>query len=100
VAVVAGGVILFPSLALLFRLTLAGHLGAREQAEKRAERRGPPPRAGSRTGRLAGASLVAGIGFLTIADAPAAHAAGIVFFLLFVAFGFRAALPLDLGLDE
>jgi cytochrome bd ubiquinol oxidase subunit II len=100
VAVVAGGVILFPSLALLFRLTLAGHLGATEQAEKRAERRGPPPRAGSRTGRLAGASLVAGIGFLTIADAPAAHAAGIVFFLLFVAFGFRAALPLDLGLDE
>jgi hypothetical protein len=54
---------------------------------------------GSRTGRLAAASLVAGIGLLTVADAPAAHAVGIVFFLLFVAFGFRAALPADLGLD-
>jgi cytochrome bd ubiquinol oxidase subunit II len=97
VAVIAGGVILFPSLALLFRLTLAGRLAETERAERRAETRRPLPRAGGHTGRLAAASLVAGIGFLTVADAPAAHAVGVVFFLLFVAFGFRAALPLDLG---
>ena len=100
VAVVAGGVILFPSLALLFRLTLAGRLGGIEQTEHHVERRGPPPRARGLTGRLAGAFLVAGIGFLTVADAPAAHGVGVVFFLLFVAFGFRAAIPPELGFDE
>jgi cytochrome bd ubiquinol oxidase subunit II len=100
VAVVAGGVILFPSLALLFRLTLAGRLGEAEHAEQGAGRRGAVPRASGLTGRVAAASLVVGIGLLTVADAGAAHAVGIVFFLLFVAFGFRAALPLDLGLDE
>jgi cytochrome d ubiquinol oxidase subunit II len=100
VAVVAGGVILFPSLALLFRLTLAGRLDESARAERRAAGRRPPPRAGALTGRLAAAFLAAGIGFLTVADAPAAHAVGVVFFLLFVAFGFRAALPVDLGLGE
>ena len=99
VAVVAGGVLLFPSLALLFRLTLAGRLSEAEPAGPHADHRRPVPRAGGWTRRLAAASLVAGIGFLTVADDPAAHAVGIVFFLLFVAFGFRAALPADLGLD-
>src|SRR5262249_26823447 len=97
VAVIAGGVILFPSLALLFRLTLARRLGEAEHAEKRAGRPGPVPRASGPTGRVAAGALVAGIGFLTVANAAAAHAIGIVFFLLFVAFGFRAALPRDLG---
>ena len=97
VAVVAGGVILFPSLALLFRLTLAGRLGEAEQEAPRGGRRAAAPPARGRTGRLAAAFLVAGIGFLTVAEAPAAHAVGVVSFLLFVAFGFRAALPRDLG---
>jgi cytochrome bd ubiquinol oxidase subunit II len=97
VAVVAGGVILFPSLALLFRLTLAGRLGESEREVPHGERRAAPPRAGGRTGRLAAAFLVAGVGFLTVAGDPAAHAVGVVFFLLFVAFGFRAALPPELG---
>jgi cytochrome d ubiquinol oxidase subunit II len=100
VAVIGGGIILFPSLALLFRLTLAGRLGEGERAAARAEPRGSLPRTSALTGRLAAAALVAGIGFLTVADAPAAHTAGVLFFLLFVALGFRAALPLDLGLDD
>src|SRR5205823_4037167 len=77
VAVIAGGVILFPSLALLFRLTLAGRLAAAARAEPHHERVRPLP--GARfVGRVAAAALVAGIGLLTVADAPAAHAVGVV----------------------
>src|SRR5207247_6547157 len=47
VAVVAGGVILFPSLALLFRLTLAGRLADADRAEAPAAPRRPAPRVGS-----------------------------------------------------
>jgi cytochrome d ubiquinol oxidase subunit II len=68
VAVVAGAVILLPSLALLFRLTLAGQLGhaqARGDLPPIRESRPLPP--SSRSTRLATASLVAGIGFLTVA---------------------------------
>jgi cytochrome bd ubiquinol oxidase subunit II len=90
VAVVAGGVILFPSLALLFRLTLGGRLSEAELAQERRQR-AAVPRPGARVGRFAAASLVAGIGFLTIADAAWAHALGVAFFLAFVALGFRAA---------
>jgi len=92
VAVVAGGVILFPSLALLFRLTLAGRLAAAVRAEAHHERLPPPPAARG-AGRVAAAALVAGIGLLTIADAPSAHAVGVACLLVFVAFGFRAAVP-------
>jgi len=95
VAVLAGGLILFPSLALLFRLTLAGRLGAAELAEPRRGRAGAPPRGSRAVARLAAAALVAGIGLLTVANAPAAHAIGIACLLAFVAFGFRAAVPLE-----
>ena len=101
VAVLAGGAILFPSLALLFRLDAAGRLGPR-----RATRRPSPlsPRAGldgcspspargcSRA--LAGACLLAGVGFLTIAEAGWAHAIGVVALLGFVIVGFlRSCRP-------
>ncbi len=43
VAVIAGGIILFPALAVLFRLTLAGHLSPGE-ASRRRPRRGPAAR--------------------------------------------------------
>jgi cytochrome d ubiquinol oxidase subunit II len=96
VAVLGGAVILFPSLALLFRLVLSGRLaegGGREQVDLR-----PTPRLAraSRQGLLARAALaclVAGIGLLTVAEAAWAHALGVVSLFGFVAFGFPAALP-------
>jgi len=78
VAVVAGGAILFPSLALLFRLTLAGRLG-KDEAPPVA----PAPRellgasATGLTARLAGVALLAGLVFLTILESGWAHAIGV-----------------------
>lgn len=93
VAVTAGAVILFPSIALLFRLTLAGRLSDAGTRDGRPPKHGPPSQTwSSRSGRLAAASLVAGIGFLTVAETGWAHALGAAFFLAFVAFGYRAVL--------
>jgi cytochrome bd ubiquinol oxidase subunit II len=89
VAVVAGAVLLFPALALLFRLALGGRLESGEPAEGTAHPGTARPRRRFGLGaRTAGALLVAGIGFLTIADAPWAHAIGVVCLVAFVAVGF------------
>jgi cytochrome bd ubiquinol oxidase subunit II len=94
VAVLGGAVILFPSLALLFRLDLTGRLAERgESVDLR-----PTPRLvrAARHGFLARAALaclIAGIGLLTVAETAWAHALGIVSLFGFVAFGFPAALP-------
>jgi len=93
VAVVAGGIILFPSLALLFRLTLGGRLAAIELSPAQPAGSERPPRPGALPARLAGGALLAGIGLLTVADSPWAHAAGVAFLLAFVALGGRAAAP-------
>jgi cytochrome bd ubiquinol oxidase subunit II len=98
VAVLAGAAILFPSLALLFRLVLGGALGGGESAA------GRPTQARSLLAalapsllpRLSIACLVAGIGFLTIADAAWAHAVGVLCMLAFIVVAFPAALPPDL----
>ncbi len=102
VAVLAGGAILFPSLGLLFKLTLSGQLD-HEQHEERAGRRVPipisPARAvlsASATGllvRLAAACLISGIGFLTFAEPGWAHLIGVVSLLGFIPIGFVAAAP-------
>jgi len=86
VAVLAGAVLLFPSLALLFRLTLRGALDHVE-GDVAARPQMMSPGAGGT--RLATAFLVAGVGFLTAADAPWAHAIGVVCFFGFAAAGFR-----------
>ncbi len=100
VAVLAGGAILFPSLALLFRLVLRGRLD-----------HGQPPAihapasaigelfSASLTGllaRAAGACLLAGFGLLTIAEAGWAHALGALALLGFVVCGFLADVPSQL----
>jgi cytochrome d ubiquinol oxidase subunit II len=98
VAVLAGAAILFPSLALLFRLVLGGELGRGERAA------GPPTQARSLIAalapgllpRLAVACLVAGIGFLTIADAAWAHTVGVLSLFTFIVVAFPAVLPPDL----
>src|SRR5919198_1365189 len=97
-AVLGGAIILFPSLALLFRLVLSGRLAeGGEGVDLR-----PTPRLVrvSRQGflaRAALASLIAGIGLLTAAEAAWAHALGVVSLFGFVALGFPAALPPTVG---
>jgi cytochrome bd ubiquinol oxidase subunit II len=92
VVVVAGGVILFPSLALLYRLTLGGRLAdtAPSPAPQVALRE-LAARGGS-AGRIAVGLLVAGVGFLTVANAGWAHAIGVACLFGFIVSGFRAAL--------
>jgi cytochrome d ubiquinol oxidase subunit II len=97
VAILAGALLLFPSLALLFRLTLGGELGHGEQSSSETpvgfQRR--KPASGRLGARLALAFLLAGIGFLTIANTAWAHAIGVACFLGFILSGYRAALPVD-----
>jgi cytochrome bd ubiquinol oxidase subunit II len=100
VAILAGALVLFPSLALLFRLTLGGELRDGEQSSVEAPGAAPrrKPASGRLDARLAGAFLVAGIGFLTIANTSWAHAIGVACFFGFILSGYRAALPAD-GVD-
>jgi cytochrome bd ubiquinol oxidase subunit II len=97
VAILAGALLLFPSLALLFRLTLGGELRDGEQSSVEAPGAAPrrKPASGRLDARLAGAFLVAGIGFLTIANTSWAHAIGVACFFGFILSGYRAALPAD-----
>jgi cytochrome d ubiquinol oxidase subunit II len=102
VAVLGGGLILFPSLALLFRLVLRGRLDYGEDGD------GTPALAASDGGgltqllavsssglltRVAGACLLIGFGTLTVAEAGWAHAVGVVALLGFLCSGFLAIVP-------
>jgi cytochrome d ubiquinol oxidase subunit II len=97
VAIAAGALILFPSLGLLFRLVLGGRLGhgPYEDEEPAAATASAvlAVSAPGLAGRAAVACLVAGLGFLTVADAGWAHAVGVVALAGFVVLGFAAALP-------
>lgn len=99
ISVIAGGMILFPSLALLFRLVLGGRLGSGPAAAAPSS----PARAllaASAQGllaRLSGACLLAGLGFLTIADAGWAHAIGVLSLFGFIALGFLAVAPAEIA---
>jgi cytochrome d ubiquinol oxidase subunit II len=102
VAVVAGGAILFPSLALLFKLTLSGRLDHEEPPAGRIPIRPVQamPSASARTGllaRLAAACLFSGVGFLTFAEAGWAHAIGVLSLLAFIPIGFVAATPTEVA---
>jgi cytochrome bd ubiquinol oxidase subunit II len=100
IAVVAGAVILFPSLALLFRLTLGGQLAENDRSRERARQRHRPWRGPWFGARLAGALLLAGIGFLTVASAAWEHAIGVTCLFAFVICGYPAALPKNLTKTE
>jgi cytochrome d ubiquinol oxidase subunit II len=98
VAVLGSAVILFPSLALLFRLDLSGRLA--EGGESVNLRPTPRLVRASRQGflgRAALACLITAIGLLTAAEAGWAHALGVVSLFGFVALGFPAALPPTVG---
>jgi cytochrome bd ubiquinol oxidase subunit II len=77
-SIVVGAIILFPSLALLFRLALTGRFDpspskAAPQIPQRADARHPARRAQAALG-----SLIVGIVLLNIANASAAHVAGVL----------------------
>jgi len=103
VAVIAGAVILFPSLALLFRLVLHGQLDHDARAAGRTLGSAASLLSASASGsftRLAAASLIAGFGFLTVAEAGWAHAIGVLALLGFLVFGFLAAAPAELAAGD
>jgi cytochrome bd ubiquinol oxidase subunit II len=100
VCVLGGGVILFPSLAFLFRLALAGRFQAAESTVPDEIAR---PFAAIRPGllaRLAVALLIAGFGLLNIANAEWTHAVGVVCLLGFIVVGFRAIIVARGGLTD
>ncbi len=95
VAVIAGGVLLFPSLGLLFSLTLRGRFDPHEPPG--ASPAGAPglrsvigPAVGA---RLAVALLIVGIGLLNGADAGWAHAVGVISLFGFMVLGFALIVP-------
>ncbi len=95
VAIVGGGIILFPSLLLLFRLTLRGGLGEAEERAPEASRSASllPTWSPGWLGRTAIGSLVLGTGLLAFAEAGWAHAAGVVALFAFVVIGFLWMAP-------
>jgi cytochrome bd ubiquinol oxidase subunit II len=98
VAILGGAVVLFPSLTLLFRLTLTGRF---REVERAAPERATITRGKANVrllGRVALACLIAGFGLLNIADAMWAHALGVAFLFGFVGLGFRAIA--EPALDE
>jgi cytochrome d ubiquinol oxidase subunit II len=101
VAVVAGALVLFPSLALLFSLVLRGRFDTADPSVGAvAPHVGAELMRASRPGllvRAALACLVAGFGFLNVAEAGWAHAVGVVAFVGFVVLGFLALVPRDLA---
>jgi cytochrome d ubiquinol oxidase subunit II len=98
VSVAAGALVLVPSLALLFTLTLRGRLGYEGDAGA-SEPMGPiRVLSASRVGLLARTSLAClllTLGFLTLADAGWAHAIGVAALFACVLTGFRAAVPVE-----
>jgi cytochrome bd ubiquinol oxidase subunit II len=99
VAIAMGGTILFPSLGLLFGLVLRGDLdhAARSAAGAPGTPSGLPAAASSVYTRLAFAGLLGGLGLLTAADAPWAHALGVACLFACMIFGFLAVGPAQLA---
>ena len=93
VSVLGGGAIVFPSLALLFRLTLAGRFDEALPAQAAPPARTRPEVSPALLVRLAGACLIVGVGLLTVANATWAHAIGVAALLAFVVTGFLALMP-------
>jgi cytochrome d ubiquinol oxidase subunit II len=95
IMVVAAGVaIVFPSLALLFRLALQGQFDEPDRALSAQSFTGQPHQSSSRlASRLAVASLIVGVGLLTFANAEPAHAVGVAVLLVFAVSGFAALVP-------
>jgi cytochrome d ubiquinol oxidase subunit II len=94
-AVIAGGIVLFPSLGVLFRLFLADQLGAAERSAGAPPGLGPLVDADRLVVRGAQACLVLGLGLLVVADAGWAHAVGASALLVFAALAARVLISAD-----
>jgi cytochrome bd ubiquinol oxidase subunit II len=100
VAVLAGGAILFPSLALLFNLALKGRFEGPEVAAEEVgagERHVAKPRLAP---RVAVACLIAGVGLLNVANAGWAHALGVAGLFGFMVSAFLAIVPSALAAED
>jgi cytochrome d ubiquinol oxidase subunit II len=95
VAVLGGAAIVFPSLALLFRLALAGRFDQGRPAQAAPRARGREEASPALLARLAAACLIVGFGLLTVADAGWAHAIGVTALFAFVVAGFLALVPAE-----
>jgi cytochrome d ubiquinol oxidase subunit II len=96
ISIALGAVILFPSLALLFRLSLAGRFDP-AAIRRQAPAAGPDAPRPAWSARVAIAGLLIGIVLLTIADAGVAHIFGIVAFVVAAFAGFTAIGPDELA---
>ena len=92
VAILAGGLILFPSLGLLFRLVLRGSFSAAPRIERGAPLPGPTSglAATLTATRLAGACFAVGTAFLVIGDSAWPHAIGVAALGAFIVLGLSA----------
>jgi cytochrome bd ubiquinol oxidase subunit II len=95
VAILAGAVVLAPSLVTLFRLALGGRLGEGETPSQPRLRHLAPPGQPGRVLRSAVALLIVGFGLVNVANAEWAQVVGAVCFVGFVATAFRVAVPLE-----
>jgi cytochrome bd ubiquinol oxidase subunit II len=93
VAVLGGGAIVFPSLALLFRLTLAGQLDAGAPSATQPHTAGGRQVRPALLFRTAVACLIVGFGLLTVADASWAHAVGVAALFAFMITAFLGIVP-------
>jgi cytochrome d ubiquinol oxidase subunit II len=92
IAVVAGGIIVFPALGLLFGLVLRGRLDRPRPAPGAPVRPARPART-RLSARAALACFVAGAAFLVLGPDGALLAAGVVLLLAAAVLGFLAAVP-------
>ncbi len=92
ISIVAGGLILFPSLGLLFRLVLRGAFSAAPTVARGAPLAGPTGglAATLTATRLAGACFAIGASFLLLGEGPWTHAIGVAGLGAFIVLGLSA----------
>ena len=98
VAVLAGGVLLFPSLALLFTITFRGPSPA-TGGEATGTSVGFPLRATATAPRIAAVLFIVGLGMLNAANAGWCHIIGVIALFGFAIAGFMAIVPRELAGD-
>jgi cytochrome bd ubiquinol oxidase subunit II len=91
-AVVGGGLILFPALGFLFRLTLTGTFSATDDSAAKPTRLGLPSVRERLLTRVAIACLIVGALLLNIANADWEHVVGLLLLFAFVLLGFRVII--------
>jgi cytochrome d ubiquinol oxidase subunit II len=99
VAVLAGGVLLFPSLALLFTITFRGPSAA-TGADAADTSVGFPLRVTPTAPRVAVVLFIVGLGMLNAANAGWCHIIGVFALFGFVIAGFTAIVPRELARDS